>query len=105
MNTHDANLDTAAPAGVLFDLGAAKCAERASELDRATETAAPPAPRLRMTERHQGAYCLVFLDRMLPADHQVRVVWDYVCGLDLRPLLSKIEAVEGKPGRDTTDPR
>jgi transposase len=99
MNTHEGNGDSAAPAGMLFDLGQAKTA------DRAAETGPAAAPRLRLAERQQGEYRLVVLDRMLPADHQVRVVWDYVCGLDLAPLLSKVQAVEGKPGRDTTDPR
>lgn len=98
MNTHDA--EHAAAAGMLFDLGEAKPAEQpvAGPQDGA-------APRLRLAERHQGEYRLVVLDRLLPADHQVRVVWDYVCGLDLSAVLAKIQAVEGKPGRDTTDPR
>ena len=100
MNTHDANADDAAAAGMLFDLGEAKTPEGGGET-----AVRPAAPRLRLAERLQGEYRLVVLDRMLPADHQVRVVWDYVCGLDLTPLLNKVEAVEGKPGRDTTDPR
>jgi len=44
-------------------------------------------------------------DQLLPADHMVRVVWDYVEGLDITPLLQQIKAVEGAPGRDATDPR
>jgi transposase len=99
MNTHDANQDTVV-AGQLFDLGDAKQAAA----DR-KETPPGPRPRLRRAERLQGEWRMVVLDRLLPADHQVRVVWDYVCRLDLSPLLAKIEAVEGKPGRDMTDPR
>ena len=62
-------------------------------------------PRLRYAQRHQGEYRLVVLDRLLPAEHQVRVVWDYVCQLDLTLLTEQIRAVAGAPGRDATDPR
>lgn len=101
MNTHDADHEAAAPAGMLFDLGEAKEVDRPA--DDGTQAAA--GPRLRLAERQQGEYRLVILDRLLPVDHQVRVVWDYVCGLDISALLVKIQAVEGKPGRDSTDPR
>lgn len=101
MNTHDADGEAAAPAGILFDLGEAKVVDRPA--DAATQAKA--MPRLRLAEREQGEYRMVVLDRWLGANHQVRVVWDYVCGLDLTALLAKIQAVEGKPGRDTTDPR
>lgn len=101
MNTHDANQDAAAPAGMLFELGQAKPSPPPAE------DSLPPGAlaRLRRAERQQGEYRLVVLDRLLPADHQVRVVWDYVCRLDLSAVLAKIEAVQGKPGRDSTDPR
>ena len=101
MNTHDASPDTAAAAGTLFNLGELGTVER--NADPLAPTGA--APRLRLAERHQGEFRLVVLDKLLPADHQVRAVWDYVCQVDLTPILAKIEAVEGKPGRDTTDPR
>ena len=45
------------------------------------------------------------LDQLLPADHRVRLVWEYVCSLDLTPLYAKIKAIEGQPGRDAADPR
>ena len=64
-----------------------------------------PAPRLRYAERRQGEFRLVVLDQLLPPDHQVRLIWDYVCHLDLSPLLQSIRAVAGAPGRDATDPR
>jgi transposase len=101
MNTHDAIPDTAAAAGMLFNLGELGTVERAADPQSPTGA----APRLRLAERHQGEFRLVILDNLLPADHQVRVVWDYVCRVDLAPILAKIQAVEGKPGRDTTDPR
>jgi transposase len=42
---------------------------------------------------------------MLPEDHQARVVWEYVEGLDLACLHQSIRAVEGRAGRDHIDPR
>jgi len=45
------------------------------------------------------------LDAMLPDDHQARVVWEYVEGLDLACLYDSIRAVEGGAGRDPIDPR
>jgi transposase len=69
------------------------------------EAAAAPAPRLRLAERSQGEMRSVSLDALLPGDHEVRVVWDYVCQLDFTPLLQEIKALPGQPGRDATDPR
>jgi transposase len=45
------------------------------------------------------------LDAMLAEDHQARVVWEYVEGLDLVCLYDAIRAVEGRAGRDPIDPR
>ena len=45
------------------------------------------------------------LDAMLAEDHQARVVWEYVEGLDLTCLYDSIRAVEGRPGRNPIDPR
>jgi transposase len=64
-----------------------------------------PKPRLRLAERAQAEMRIASLDQLLPADHEARVVWDYICQLDLSVLLQKIKAVPGQPGRDATDPR
>jgi transposase len=64
-----------------------------------------PTPRLRRPERTQGEMRCDSLDQLLPPDHVVRVVWDYVCGVDVAPLLAQIKAVPGHVGRDATDPR
>jgi len=45
------------------------------------------------------------LDDLLTPEHHARTVWKFVEGLDLTPLLSKIRAVEGGPGRSATDPQ
>jgi transposase len=60
---------------------------------------------LRYAQRHQHEFRDVVLDGLLPPDHQVRLLWEYVCQLDLTVLLQKIRAVAGAPGRDATDPR
>src|SRR5271165_5968445 len=67
--------------------------------------AASGRPRLRKPERHQAEMCCESLDHLLPPDHQVRVVWDFVEQLDMTPLLQSIRAVNGRPGRDSNDPR
>jgi transposase len=61
--------------------------------------------RVRRPERKQIEWRAASLDQMIPSDHRVRVVWAYVDSLDLGPLYQKIEAVEGQPGRDATDPK
>lgn len=44
------------------------------------------------------------LEGVLPADHRARLVWEFVQGLDLRPLYETIRAVEGHAGRPAIDP-
>jgi transposase len=45
------------------------------------------------------------LEDLLTCDHQARVVWQFVQGLDLTALYAGIRAVEGGPGRPALDPR
>ena len=49
------------------------------------------SPRLRRPERYQVQLRCLSLDQMLPDDHVARVVWDYVLGLDVTPLLAQPE--------------
>jgi len=74
------------------------------------EQAAPPRsnearPRLRTAERRQVALRAVSLEDMVPADHRVRLVWQFAEGLDLSALYGAIKAVEGQPGHPPADPR
>jgi len=62
-------------------------------------------PRLRHAVRDQYIVLPGTIDDLLAADHQARLVWKFVCGLELSPLLSQIDAVEGHVGRSATDPR
>jgi transposase len=45
------------------------------------------------------------LEDLLEQDHQARLLWDFVQGLDLAPLYDRIRAVEGHPGAPPADPR
>ena len=75
---------------------------------QAPESAAPAPtgrPRVKRANRHQVAMRTVALDALLPEDHQARLVWEYVEGLDLGSLYAPIRAVEGHAGRDAIDPK
>ena len=61
--------------------------------------------RVQRPERTQIEWRPLAFDQLVPADHRVRVVWRYVESLDLSPLYAKIQAVEGKAGRDAVDPQ
>lgn len=61
--------------------------------------------RLRQAVRTQVEFQEFSLDDLLPEEHEARIVWAYVCGLDLSPVLDGIQAVEGGPGQAPADPR
>lgn len=61
--------------------------------------------RTKRPERTQVEMQLLSLDQWLDADHRVRIVWQYVDGLDLSELYESIKATEGNVGRDAIDPR
>src|SRR5213595_1624307 len=61
-------------------------------------------PRVQRPNRTQLEWRPVDLEARLAADHRGRVVWDFVAGLDLRPLYQAIKAVEGHAGRPPIDP-
>src|SRR5207249_1818128 len=61
-------------------------------------------PRVQRPNRTQLEWRAVDLDGLLPADHRARVVWEFVEGLDLTPLYTPIQAVEGHAGRPAIDP-
>ena len=71
----------------------------------APESRPKPPPRLRCANRAQLLLRPVDLDATLPADHQARTIWEFVERMDLTKFLDAIEAREGEPGRDATDPK
>jgi transposase len=82
-----------------------------SELDSLGVANAPAiprpdsSPRLNKPERLQGFMRCESLDQRLDADHDARLVWQFVQGLNLSPLYRNINAVDGVPGRNATDPQ
>ena len=62
-------------------------------------------PRMQRPDRHQVAMRMLALDGLLADDHQARLVWQYVDGLDMTPLYGLIRAVEGRAGRNPIDPK
>lgn len=76
-----------------------------SDLPPANPGAASPRKlRLRTADRQQFIPAMP-LENLLDTDHQARLVWDFVVGLDLTPLEQLIRSVEGGPGAPATDPR
>jgi transposase len=63
-----------------------------------------PLPRLRIVDRQQIIPAMP-LENLLDSDHQARLVWDFVQGLDLAPLYDQIRSRLGGPGRAAIDPR
>src|SRR3954463_9152550 len=62
-------------------------------------------PRLVLPNRAQIELRPVDLDSLLALDHPARGVWEFVESLDLSPLYSKVQSVEGAAGRPAIDPR
>jgi len=61
--------------------------------------------RVRAAVRDQIEFQECSLDELLPEEDEARIVWNYVCGLDLSELLESIQAVERGPGQAPADPR
>lgn len=80
-------------------------------VDEGTEPAAGAksprlgAKRLRHALRNQIEFRDCSLEQLLADDHQARIVWQYVCGLDLSALRDPVQAVEHGPGQAPADPR
>jgi transposase len=88
--------------GFLFDKGVP---EPPSPAEVAAAEIPHGVPRLRLPQRDQVEFRWASLDELLEPDHQARMVWAAVCGLDLGRWLGEIKAVRGSVGRDATDPR
>lgn len=86
--------------GALFDRGPREEAKPAEAM--------PPRigpKRLRHAVRNQVEFQQCSLDELLPEEHEARVVWAYVCSLDLSELYERVQAVESGPGQAPADPR
>jgi len=73
------------------------------------ESCRPAEPRgrarVQRAERRQVIMRAQALDDLLAEDHEARLVWQYVEGLDLTGLYQQIKAVEGRAGREAIDPK
>jgi len=61
--------------------------------------------RLKPINREQMVLRPMDVERLVPEDHEVRAVWEFVGRLDLRQYYEEVEAVEGEAGRPALDPR
>ena len=87
--------------GAFIDLG--PCEE--AKPSEVPESPRIGAKRIRHAVRNQVEFQQCSLDELLPEDHEARIVWAYVSGLDLSELTGRIQAVEGGPGQAPADPR
>jgi|SRR5208282_307470 len=62
-------------------------------------------PRLKPVDRQQVCLQVIDPQQLVGEDHPVRAIWDLLGRLDWSPFCEGIKAVEGKPGRDRSDPR
>ena len=86
----------------------AKLFDKGSQEEAMPSEPLPPrigSKRLRHAIRNQIEFQQCAIDDLLPEDHQARIVWAYVCSLDLAELHGRIQAVEGGPGQAPADPR
>jgi transposase len=71
----------------------------------AAEEVTAKTPRLRSPNRKQLLLRPVDLEATIPEDHEARHVWRLVEKMDLSKFVAGIEAREGAPGRNATDPK
>jgi transposase len=61
-------------------------------------------PRLKHPIRNREIITIGTLDALLPENHVVRLVWEYVIGLDLLEIINKIKSVPFHPGAPAISP-
>ncbi len=92
--------DSADRQGALFDAG------EVIPPDDSPPPALPPGtPRLRSPNRQQIEFRACAWNDLLPEDHEARIAWSFVEGLDLSPILQRIGSVAGEAGRPAIDPK
>lgn len=64
----------------------------------------PAAPQVRYRPIDRSRFSCVSLDVQLPADHPVRTIWQFTCGVDLSAFDRPSKAVEGVPGAPVIPP-
>ncbi len=61
-------------------------------------------PRLAAVNRRQLVMRTIDLELLIEEDHPARAIWELVGRLDLSRYYAEIAAVEGRAGREHTDP-
>jgi transposase len=62
-------------------------------------------PRLKRINRQQLVMRAMDVEQLVPEEHEVRAVWEFVGRLDLSQYYEDIEVREGEAGRPAMDPR
>jgi len=62
-------------------------------------------PRWKRVDRQQMVWRAIDPERLIDEDHPARAIWDFLGELDLSRFGAGMRAVEGRPGRDRSDPR
>lgn len=70
-----------------------------------TEVGNPAKVRLKGINREQTFLRSVDVEELVPTDHEVRAIWEFVGRLDLSKYYATIKVVEGEAGRPAYDPR
>jgi transposase len=65
----------------------------------------PQRPRLAVVNRRQQVLRAIDVERLIEEDHPARSIWQLVGRLDLSLYYAEIGAVEGRAGREHTDPQ
>lgn len=61
--------------------------------------------KLNSSIRDQYQFQNICLDDLVPEDHKVRLIWDFVSQMDLSACLEEISSYRGSVGRSRTDPK
>lgn len=70
-----------------------------------SDNSLPGVPRLASINRQQLVLRSVDVEKLIDEDHSARLIWQLIGRLDLGRYHAQIEAVEGRAGREHTDPQ
>ena len=70
-----------------------------------SDNGVPAEPRLASINRQQLVLRSIDVERLVDEDHSARLIWQLIGRLDLWLYHAQIEAVEGRAGREHTDPQ
>lgn len=68
-------------------------------------TANPANFKLNSANRSQYEFLSRCLDDLIPVDHKVRIIWDFVSNMDLSACFQDIFSIYKSSGRPSTDPK